>query len=74
MREFAAHPGSGRIMKITNKLRFVERVVEHSPYTYKILQQWWENINTIDLGWTGEMVMGDPVGEWRDVPIEKENT
>jgi len=53
-------------MKPTNKLRFVERNGKN------ILQQWWDGTPTVNLGWTGEMPVGEPIGEWRDVPIEKD--
>lgn len=66
-------------MKPTAKLRFVERVdyvqlwgdtdIKH---TALILQQWWEISATINLGFGGEMPIGETKGEWRDVPIEKE--
>jgi hypothetical protein len=64
-------------MKATNKLRFVERTVltpEHGGITVRILQQWWESYGggTINLGFGGEMPLGKVVGEWRDVPVEKE--
>ena len=65
-------------MKPTAKLRFVECVdyvqlwgdtdMEH---TALILQQWWETNNTVNLGF-GELPIGETKGEWRDVPIEKE--
>lgn len=68
-------------MKPTAKLRFVERVnyvqlrgdtdMEH---TALILQQWWETNNTVNLGFGGELPIGETKGEWRDVPIEKEQT
>ena len=63
-------------MKPTAKLRFVERVEitgEITGSTVRILQQWWETNNTINLGF-GEMPIGETKGEWRDVPIEKEQT
>jgi len=66
--------GSGRIMTPTNKLRFVNRKAEYSAYGIAILQQWWENINTVNFGWTGEIPVAPDTGEWRDVPIEKENS
>lgn len=66
-------------MKPTAKLRFVERVnyvqlwgdtdIKH---TALILQQWWETNNTVNLGFGGELPIGETKGEWRDVPIEKE--
>jgi hypothetical protein len=69
----------GNNMKPTAKLRFVERVdyvqlwgdtdMEH---TALILQQWWETNNTVNLGFGGELPIGETKGEWRDVPIEKE--
>ena len=68
-------------MKPTAKLRFVERDSyskhgEHftHPYKVRILQQWWETNNTINLGFGGELPIGETKGEWRDVPIEKEQT
>lgn len=69
-------------MKSTQKLRFVEREIQE-PYEFelhkhiaitkrvRILQQWWEEILILDMGW-GEIPVGKPQGEWRDVPIEKE--
>ena len=59
-------------MKPTAKLRFVERV-ELTGRTVRILQQWWEINNTINLGF-GELPIGEAKGKWRDVPIEKEQT
>jgi hypothetical protein len=63
----------------TNKLRFVEResYVKNGepfqqPFKTRILQQWWENNMTINLGWTGDMPLGKTNGEWRDVPVEVE--
>lgn len=52
-------------MNPTNKLRFVERVV--NEIKVRILQQWWQP--TISLGW-GDITVGE--GEWRDVPLEEE--
>lgn len=52
-------------MKPTNKLRFVERDGK------KILQQWWEIANTINMGF-GDINVTPPYGEWRDVSVEKE--
>ena len=59
-------------MTPTTKLRFVERfeITERRPDGYNfgrtvhILQQWWENKNFVL----------SVLGEWRDVPIEKEQT
>ena len=65
-------------MKPTAKLRFVERKVYVNEVTAlelvkkNILQQWWETNNTINLGFGGDIPIGETKGEWRDVPIEKE--
>ena len=68
-------------MTPTPKLRFVERKITELPdhllatpitKTVRILQQWWESNMSINLGWTGDMPIGLAKGEWRDVPIEKE--
>lgn len=64
-------------MTPTAKLRFVEREVQvpvqgDFVVTYKtvrILQQWWEK--DIASQYTAA-IAGDSSGEWRDVPIEKE--
>lgn len=65
-------------MNPTPKLRFVERHVlvpyelqKNAPQTkiVRILQQWWEK--DIASRYTAA-IAGDPSGEWRDVPIEKE--
>lgn len=69
-------------MKPTNKLRFVERDSyshngEHftHPHKVKILQQWWEDPNTVlavlQFGPNGIPIQQHP-GEWRDVPLETE--
>lgn len=66
-------------MKPTFKLRFVERfeIIEQRPNglstgrAVRILQQWWEE--DIADQYTATIV-GNPSGEWRDVPIEKEQT
>ena len=65
-------------MKPTNKLRFVERLVpitENTGTRVRILQQWWEqsSMGEVNLGF-GSFPVGEVKGEWRDVPIEKENT
>ena len=61
-------------MTPTNKLRFVERfkMLYEDPetgskngLTIKILQQWWETDSF-------DMITGQTAGEWRDVPVEKE--
>jgi hypothetical protein len=67
-------------MSPTTKLRFVEREIQvpvqgDFVVTYKtvrILQQWWQTNNTINLGWSGELPIGETRGEWRDVPLEEE--
>jgi hypothetical protein len=62
-------------MTPTPKLRFVERevfVFVVTPKTVRILQQWWQTNNTINLGFGGDIPIGETKGEWRDVPIEKE--
>jgi hypothetical protein len=62
-------------MIATNKLRFVERlelITESTGKRVRILQQWWQTNNTINLGFGGEIPIGETKGEWRDVPIEKE--
>jgi hypothetical protein len=70
-------------MTPTNRLRFVEREVQLHPFyksvndkgqlipatqKVRILQQWWER----KTGW--ENIPGQWFGEWRDVPIEQEET
>jgi hypothetical protein len=53
-----------RIMKPTNKLRFIERqqMIHGDLKTVRVLQQWWES------GWgVAEN------GEWRDVPLEQDH-
>jgi hypothetical protein len=58
-------------MTPTTKLRFVQRIVPSQKYgpeiveTKVFLQQWWA------VERAGQIT---PTGEWRDVPIEKENT
>ena len=57
-------------MTPTAKLRFIERIVRSPEYyegvskRVRILQQWWEQQNSFD------MITGQPIGEWRDVPLE----
>ncbi len=68
-------------MKPTNKLRFVRRSVPDPTFGegigryQNILQQWWETIpmGTVNLGWTGDIPLGEVKGEWRDIPIEEES-
>jgi hypothetical protein len=65
-------------MTPTPKLRFVERLLywdgrTHNAKTEKVLQQWWEQKGmTMNMGWGGEMPIGEIKGEWRDVSLEKE--
>jgi hypothetical protein len=68
-------------MTPTPKLRFVERQIMEFPdrllatpitKTVRILQQWWQTNNTINLGFGGDIPIGETKGEWRDVPLEKE--
>jgi hypothetical protein len=61
-------------MTPTNKLRFVEREGEYEStdrvtglpttvlYTTRSLQQWWQDTD-----------FNPSSGEWRDVPVEKED-
>ena len=65
-------------MTPTPKLRFVERdffVGLHEVKTFRILQQWWENTNialtSLNYDEYGRPYVKHP-GEWRDVPLEKE--
>ena len=48
-------------MKPTTRFRYIERTTPY-PYvkTVRILQQWWEHTE-----WHAP-------GEWRDIPLEKE--
>lgn len=60
-------------MKPTPKLRFVEREIEVNGdiKPVRILQQWWEKGHKVNLGF-GDFDIGEPKGEWRDVPLESE--
>jgi len=58
-------------MTPTPKLRFV---IRYEPTPIRILQQWWEKSVTINLGWTGDIPLHKTEGEWRDVPLEEEQT
>jgi hypothetical protein len=70
------------MMTPTPKLRFVERQHGYKSMssgefignTVHVLQQWWEgsSMGTINLGWTGDIPIGEVKGEWRDVPVEKQ--
>lgn len=67
-------------MTPTPKLRFIERevfvpvqgdfVVTYE--TVRILQQWWQTHATGMTSTNGEDWVTAYAGEWRDVPIEKE--
>lgn len=67
-------------MNPTPKLRFVERKVS-VPFkhyddvaevkTVPILQQWWEKDIASQYN---AAITGDSSGEWRDVPLEEEQT
>lgn len=69
-------------MTPTNKLRFVERQIKLPDFyvnpntmkplhqTISILQQWWEDSNPLMRG----LWKDGHGGEWRDVPVEKEET
>jgi hypothetical protein len=62
-------------MTPTAKLRFVERdvfIFVATPKTVRVLQQWWQTNNTINLGFGGDIPIGETKGEWRDVPLEDE--
>lgn len=54
-------------MKLTNKLRFVERqeVIHGDVTLVRFLQQWWETESF-------DVIYGQISGEWRDVPTEQE--
>jgi len=59
-------------MTPTNKLRFVERKIyydemEESSQIVCTLQQWWEDEDRLF-----DVVTKAIKGEWRDVPVEKE--
>ena len=65
-------------MTPTNKLRFVERLLYWDGRTSnakveKVLQQWWAPFHRFHDGYeyTSMELKG---GEWRDVPVEKEET
>ena len=67
-------------MTPTPVLRYIQRKHQMHPFyrdsqtggpayqTYHVLQQWWEWPDSFDV------VAGRPVGEWRDVPMEEEQT
>ena len=57
-------------MTPTNKLRFVERqeVIHGDVTLVRFLQQWWEDTNPLMRG----LWKDGHGGEWRDIPVEKE--
>jgi hypothetical protein len=68
-------------MTPTNKLRFVKRTISiphegsiniRELREVEILQQWWQSssMGTFNLGWTGDIPIGEIKGEWLDVPVE----
>jgi hypothetical protein len=61
-------------MTPTNKLRWLNRPIPNvTSRVERVLQQWWEQKGmTMNLGWGGEMPVGEIKGEWRDVPLEVE--
>ena len=61
-------------MTPTPKLRWINRPIPNTTmHVERVLQQWWEQKGmTMNLGWGGEMPIGEIKGEWRDVPLEKE--
>ena len=76
--------GFAKLMTPTNKLRFVKRMIGVTYQGHidinelkevKILQQWWQSssMGSVNLGWTGDMPLGEINGEWRDVPVEIED-
>ena len=69
-------------MTPTTRFRYVERDShEHNgehfthPHRVRILQQWWENQNVVlavlRVGSNG-FPQNQYAGEWRDIPLEKE--
>jgi hypothetical protein len=62
-------------MTPTPKLRFVERKLPYPEVKIvRILQQWWQTHATGRTSTNGEDWITTYAGEWRDVPIEKEQT
>ena len=60
-------------MTPTPKLRWINRPLPNTTsHVERVLQQWWESNMSINLSWTGDMPIGLAKGEWRDVPLEKE--
>jgi hypothetical protein len=60
-------------MTPTPKLRWINRPIPNTTmHVERVLQQWWESNMSINLGWTGDVPIGLAKGEWRDVPLEKE--
>jgi len=46
-------------MTPTNRLRWIDRIIGHFVASERVLQQWWQDVQTGD-------------GEWRDVPLEQD--
>ena len=70
----------GVVWKCTNNMRFVERdvIVSHAQRivkTVKVLQQYWEPLGArvVKVNEDGSQLYSYE-GEWRDVPLEKEET
>jgi len=82
-----AAANSGNAMTPTAKQRYLTKpapmtkemfaslhptAIEHLNGRVRVLQQWWENNPTINLGF-GDIPTGEPIkGEWRDIPVEGE--
>ena len=64
-------------MTPTSKLRWINRPIPNTTsHVERVLQKWWENKNIV-LAIHVEDKDGNPLpppthGEWRDVPLEKE--
>ena len=66
------------VWECTNKLRFVEKYVpinETTAQRIKVLQQYWEPLGArvVKVNEDGSQLYSCE-GEWRDVPLEKEET
>lgn len=68
----------------TNQLRFIKRNVQAptpmgfdeifgkpAPVIVRVLQQWWTHSEGGYYSWY-DTIIGQPGGEWRDVPLEQE--
>ena len=60
--------------KCTGECRWVRKASPEIFQVTLILQQRWvkSQYGHINLGWTGEMPLGEQQEEWRDVPTVKE--